>query len=816
MREGVAMQPCSLQLDGFTGIRSATGKESFFIDFQSVPKEAKLIAFIGPNGAGKTTIMDNMHPYRVMPSRSSTLGPGGFSYWDQICLPQAKKILIWIHNGEKYRTSLIFKMTGKTKKADCYLEIWSSISNNWEPLKLDDGTFSDGKTDTYDRCLESVLGSPETFFTSVFSSQKKKSISSYGANDFKAILANILSLDYLRDLSSKAAMVGKLLRFQLDGLQDVMSQARNADAGVHSTTIDVQTQQQVILDSEEFETVVVAKHDQVKLELTQIEARQESQAKDIEQRSFLQSQLEKIKLATNSRTVQIIEQFMKEKGDLMVNKASTILNLNDLKFSIGKSETEIARLNTIIAKKDSILLAEGQISILKTQIAEIDVKLIEAHEKTVALPNLRSQLQTLKIEEAGLVTSGNAKRMIVIAQKKTAELTTQVPCAEEQFQSRCPLMKEAVDAKIGLPSKQEEIQALRVQCESIRVNIAEVSLKIDSLVAVEQTITSFNSERNKLTEKVENLSQLAALNDVLSDAIKRSPELIAGVVDMNFRKSELESKLIALELGISQIDQNQKLSIDSIVTSSQTEMDDVDAQLLKLSQPITEDEILRVKSHIASIQNEVNVSRAKTQQGRNQLVALLAKVEAYKEILKQTQLTIAEANRLTDEIAKWKLIEKGTGNDGLVALSIDDAGPEIAAICNDLLKTCFGGRFSVRLETQSETQSGNIKETFKVVVFDNHRAEEKELDDVSGGEGVWINEALTRAIALYKGECSGVQYHTLFTDEADGPLDPERKREFMAMKRYVLERGGYMREFFISQTPELWEMADHIIDVTTL
>jgi exonuclease SbcC len=56
----------------------------------------------------------------------------------------------------------------------------------------------------------------------------------------------------------------------------------------------------------------------------------------------------------------------------------------------------------------------------------------------------------------------------------------------------------------------------------------------------------------------------------------------------------------------------------------------------------------------------------------------------------------------------------------------------------------------------------------------------------------------------------------LFSDEADGPLDGERKRMFMAMKREVLRLGGYEQEFFVSQTPALWELADKVIDIRAL
>ena len=65
-------------------------------------------------------------------------------------------------------------------------------------------------------------------------------------------------------------------------------------------------------------------------------------------------------------------------------------------------------------------------------------------------------------------------------------------------------------------------------------------------------------------------------------------------------------------------------------------------------------------------------------------------------------------------------------------------------------------------------------------------------------------------------EHSGRRYSTLFSDEADGALDAERKRMFMAMKREVLRLGGYEREFFVSQTPELTAMADAVIDMEAM
>ena len=119
----------------------------------------------------------------------------------------------------------------------------------------------------------------------------------------------------------------------------------------------------------------------------------------------------------------------------------------------------------------------------------------------------------------------------------------------------------------------------------------------------------------------------------------------------------------------------------------------------------------------------------------------------------------------------------------------------------------------MRLVTQTQTAKGDLREDFDIRVFDADRDDDKSVRDMSGGERIWINECLTRAIALFQSQASGNRYETLFADESDGALDPERKQMFVAMKRKVMELGGYQREFFISHTPELWGMADGVIDM---
>jgi exonuclease SbcC len=164
-------------------------------------------------------------------------------------------------------------------------------------------------------------------------------------------------------------------------------------------------------------------------------------------------------------------------------------------------------------------------------------------------------------------------------------------------------------------------------------------------------------------------------------------------------------------------------------------------------------------------------------------------------------------------LSHWNLFARCMSNDGLIALAIDDAGPALSGLANDLLLACYGTRFTVSILTLLETGRGEQKEGFDIVVHDGESGQSKSVALMSGGERVWINECLIRAVALYLAQHTGRRYDTLFCDEADGPLDAERKRMFMAMKREVLRLGGYAREYFVSQSPELTALADAVIDL---
>jgi len=56
------MQPLSLTLRGFRGIRDGLGRDVLTLDLERLADGADLVAMAGVNGRGKTTVLDNLHP----------------------------------------------------------------------------------------------------------------------------------------------------------------------------------------------------------------------------------------------------------------------------------------------------------------------------------------------------------------------------------------------------------------------------------------------------------------------------------------------------------------------------------------------------------------------------------------------------------------------------------------------------------------------------------------------------------------------------------------------------------------------------------
>lgn len=162
----------------------------------------------------------------------------------------------------------------------------------------------------------------------------------------------------------------------------------------------------------------------------------------------------------------------------------------------------------------------------------------------------------------------------------------------------------------------------------------------------------------------------------------------------------------------------------------------------------------------------------------------------------------------------FRLLEQGLGRDGLQALEIDAAGPEVGQLATELLGEVAGGRWSVELRTTRPSADGKrMLEVFDLVVYDGDRGGERVFDALSVGEQSVIGEALKLAIAVFNARRSGAVCRTLWRDEPDAGLSEIAAEAYPALLRRAIRLGGFERAYWITHRRPGWEQADRVIRV---
>ena len=812
------MQPLSLTLKGFRGIRDGLGRDTLALDFERLTDGAQLIAIAGANGRGKTTVMDNMHPYLTMPSRAAVAGPGGFSYYEHVSLPESEKDLIWAHEGRSYRTQVVIRLNGR-RRTEAFLFILAE-HGAWVPVVLPDGKVSDGKVDTYTRCVEALCGPADTFFTSVFSAQGKRQLSTYRNAEIKTLLADLLGQEEIRVIGQKASEIARLLKA---GLVAIRHEVSGMDAD--RTRLAAERLRLDGAASRVDQAVAALREAQLALEASQSRhsrlegERVQSRATEA-RRSQLQAE-RSLLLAQGTETTQALQG--RERAERQ--------RLQALEQRIAQRRAQAnARWQALQQSRRqclAALAASGAVA-----------RAVRRHPLAARLLALRSAQTTACRQQAQRLAQCQAAERLAMQKLEGIDreageaalraegltnrfgLTREVPCAGTDLQGQCKLLGDAREAKVLIPSASARIAALARQKTQVQGELLALRKQRDALhnapealiraERCEEAARSRASSLSVLAAKAAGITQAESALAAVEEELAALEATATGANGPETLDEQAErQRIVAAQLELSEEMKRQALRLQEGLAR-------VDELVATLPAPFDERRMLATAQAVAHARQAVGTAdRAHLAAVRDAqaLEALTQQAQALADRRVAVDVRVAHVEA---ELGGWNLFARCMSNDGLIALAIDDAGPTLSGLANDLLLACYGPRFTVSIHTLVETGKGEQREGFDIVVHDGDSGQSKSVGLMSGGERVWINECLTRAVALYLAQHSGRRYTTLFCDEADGPLDPDRKRMFMAMKREVLRLGGYEREFFVSQTPELTAMADAVIDLDAL
>lgn len=174
---------------------------------------------------------------------------------------------------------------------------------------------------------------------------------------------------------------------------------------------------------------------------------------------------------------------------------------------------------------------------------------------------------------------------------------------------------------------------------------------------------------------------------------------------------------------------------------------------------------------------------------------------------------LAVKRKAVDDRQPLDLLVRALGPDGVQAYEIDAAGPRVSALANDLLAACYGPRFSLEVSTTRTLKGGGTAEDFAILVHDGLRGRSGEIESLSGGEQVVVDEALRTALALFATERHGLQIATLWRDECVGGLDDDNAGRYVRMLHRARELGGFHQVLFVTHDRAAADTADAVIQV---
>ncbi len=197
---------------------------------------------------------------------------------------------------------------------------------------------------------------------------------------------------------------------------------------------------------------------------------------------------------------------------------------------------------------------------------------------------------------------------------------------------------------------------------------------------------------------------------------------------------------------------------------------------------------------------------------RMEVGAAQQKVTVLKDLKIRLKEITGQREQLARLVGQYKLLDKAFGKDGVPALLIEQALPEIETRANELLDRLSEGNMSVRFITQAAFKDKNradMKETLDILISDGAGTRDYEL--FSGGEAFRVNFAIRLALSELLAKRAGARLQTLVVDEGFGSQDAQGRQHLIEAINLV--KQDFAKVLVISHIDDLKEAFPTLIEV---
>ena len=805
------MIPISLSMEGFLSY-----KERVEIDFTSFA----LACITGENGAGKSSILDGI---------TWALFGRARKHDETVINLESKKAevcLVFQYEGNQYKI-VRSNPQGKTKQVELYIADDKSEKSDplWIPLtertlrdsdqkiidilRLDYESFTNasfllqGEADQFTqqnpaarkRILSQILGLEiwEDYRNRAF---QKRRLAEKDLNQLDGRISEIISelgeederlkqLERLEEELSWAQEARKESEIQLASLQTLVASLNDQEKLVDASANQVESIAVSIAQTKEKIDQRISEKDVHESTLSQADSIQKS-FKDWEeaQKSLADWEVvaEKYRESEIKRQEPLL-QIAAEKARLLQISSSLDNRFQDLQSDLEK----IPQLK--------IQLEDGKEKIKKN---EVDLETREQKKKT--LEDARQEQADAKAENPRLFKDMKELEKRIAELEKTEGALCPLCGQELSPAERESLVQNLKEEGKDLGDRYRQNQATLKEADQV---VRDLQLQITELSLAEKTLRELRQETDQIDNQISILEKehkrwkktdQKELDEILKTlaietyADKARQELLAinqNLKDIGYdagehdRVREISNQGVAIQEKKAELDKAEAAlkplnrEIEDLVSRlahDKTELKTLGSDLKKArlaldkakeTSPDTraaEDSLIECKEQEKVLERKVGAAQQK--------VAVLEKQKHRQEELENKRQEISQ------RVKQYLQLEAAFGKDGVPALLIEQALPNIETKANQILDKLSNGDMSIQFLTLREykdTKREDLRETLEIQIRDQSGFRDYEL--YSGGESFRINFAIRLALSHVLAQRAGARLQTLVVDEGFGSQD---------------------------------------------
>lgn len=205
---------------------------------------------------------------------------------------------------------------------------------------------------------------------------------------------------------------------------------------------------------------------------------------------------------------------------------------------------------------------------------------------------------------------------------------------------------------------------------------------------------------------------------------------------------------------------------------------------------------------VETAESELLATQEQENQLRGDVGAAQQKVQVLDTLKTRRKEYEAQREEIARQVGRYKQLERACGKDGVPALLIEQALPEIEGRANGILDRLSGGSMSVRFITQAaykDRRREDLRETLDIQISDGAGTRDYEM--FSGGEAFRVNFAVRLALSEVLAQRAGARLQSLVIDEGFGSQDAQGRQRLVEAINLV--RQDFAKILVITHIDEL-------------